>query len=177
MTDESGPPKPGLRKDGRPFKEGNTRDDGSYSIGKNRTSEHTRFAKNDGRKRGRRAKGTANLSTDWKEELAERIEITENGRKKKITKQRGIVKSLASRAMKSSDRAAEIAMRHANERDERTGKLRLADEEIMERWLAQRFAQLDEPKLLDDADRQDLNGDLPADVQDGEQGSDPDADR
>ena len=63
----SNEPKPnnkaGRRKDGKPFKEGNTRPDGSYEVGRNRTSKATRFAKNDGRKRGKREKGTPNFET------------------------------------------------------------------------------------------------------------------
>lgn len=57
----------GRRQDGRPFAEGNVRDDGSYLVGKARPPQATRFAKGDGRPRGRRPKGTRNLATEWDE--------------------------------------------------------------------------------------------------------------
>jgi hypothetical protein len=132
---------PGFRKDGKPHRAGNTREDGSFKVGRERPPEHTRFAVGDGRKRGGRTKGTKNLATDWAEELAERITIHEGGKPKRVTKQRGLVKSTVSRAMKSSDRAAETAFRHAAaERGPSTG-LALSDSETIQQWLAQQTSQ------------------------------------
>lgn len=157
----------GRCQNGRPYKNGNTREDGSYGIGKNRTPVHSRFAKGDGRARGRRAKGTRNLQSDWSEELGEKIEITEGGRKRRVTKQRGIVKAIAARAMKGSDRAAEIALRHAVERDTGAGQLRLEDKEIIARFLARHYGSFDEPKLLDDRHSQrEQDDDGPGDERD-----------
>lgn len=139
MDDHEQPP--GRRKDGKPYKTGNTRDDGSYGVGRQRPPQHTRFAVDDGRTRGRRSKGTKNLATDWAEELAERITISEGGKPRRVTKQRALVKSTVSRGMKSSDRAAETAFRHAaGERGPSTA-LALSDTEIIAAWLAQRESQ------------------------------------
>ncbi|MGE3628179.1 MAG: hypothetical protein AB7G34_17610, partial [Hyphomicrobiales bacterium] len=53
----------GVRKDGKPFAPGNTSEDGSYIVGNKRAPVEHRFAVNDGRKRGRRIKGTKGLKT------------------------------------------------------------------------------------------------------------------
>ena len=142
----------GRRIDGKPYKDGNTREDGSYDVGKSRPPEATRFAKDDGRARGRRAKGTRNLATDWTEELAEKITISENGKSKKITKQRAVVKATVNRGLKGSERAAEIAFRNAAQRDVEAGKLRISDQEIIERWMAQRLGSSSDGAVSDDAD-------------------------
>lgn len=139
MSDEEDLPE-GRRKDGRPYRPGNTRKDGSYKVGKNRPSPDTQFRKGDGRKRGRRPKGGKNLATDWREELSEKITVVENGVRKRLTKQRGIVKKTTARALKDSDRATEIVFRHAGEIEQAGSELRLADQEIIELWLAQRQA-------------------------------------
>lgn len=127
----------GRRKDGRPYMEGNTREDGSYRNGKSRAPEEHRFKAGDGRARGRRPKGTRNLATEWKEELAETVIITENGVQKRRTKLRAVVKQTTARAMKGSDRASEIVFRNAPG-EERSAQLSLTDQEIIAQWLAQR---------------------------------------
>jgi hypothetical protein len=143
---------PGRRKDGKPYKTGNTRDDGSYGVGRERPPQHSQFAVDDGRPRGRRARGTRNLTTDWAEELAERITISEGGKPKRVTKQRALVKSTVSRGMKSSDRAAETAFRHAAIERGPSTALALSDNEMIEAWLAQRAGQAASDPL-DDGDR------------------------
>ena len=44
---ESDGEREGRRQDGKSYKEGNTRADGSYGVGKYRTPEDTRFKKGD----------------------------------------------------------------------------------------------------------------------------------
>lgn len=136
MTDDQ---IPGRRKDGKPFAEGNTREDGSYAVGHARTPSHSRFAAGDGRPRGRRKKGVKNLATDFAEELAQKITIVEGGVKKTVTKQRGLVKSLIDRGMKRSDRAVETALRYAPQEEVDRG-LSLSDREVLEAWLAQQLS-------------------------------------
>jgi hypothetical protein len=140
---------PGRRKDGKPFAPKNTRQDGSYEVGKNRPPESGRFSANDGRARGRRAKGTKNLATDWQEELASKIVIKEGGLRCKVTKQRAVVKSTIDRALKHSDRASEIAMRHAGAPPSSVDRLNLSDDQIIESWLAHRFGVAQE-QISDD---------------------------
>jgi hypothetical protein len=125
----------GIRKDGKPFKEGNLREDGSYKIGRGRTSVDTRFRADDGRARGRRPKGTPNLASDWKEELSETIVITENGKKKRVSKQRAVVKATANGAMKGQDRKIELVHRHAADIEAAARVSRRPDDSILDAWL------------------------------------------
>lgn len=151
---------PDRRQNGRPFAEGNVRDDGSYLVGKARPPEASRFAKGDNRPRGRRPKGTRNLATEWQEELREKVTVTENGVKKRHSKLRAIVKATAARAMKGSDRAAEIAFRHAPG-EERSEQVSMTDSAIIAAWVAQNFGP--QPAISDDLDTPDEVGDRDAD--------------
>ncbi len=153
MADRDDSTKAGKRQNGSPFKDGNVRDDGSYEVGKYRAPEHTRFAKGDGSQRGRRAKGTRNLATDWKEELAEKIEVNEGGKRKTISKQRGVVKTVMSRAMKGDVRAAQIVLHHGNAQEIAASRVRLPDREVLARWAAQMGYSPETPPVLDDFDR------------------------
>lgn len=125
----------GLRKDGKPFKAGNTRADGSYANGKNRAPIEHRFRAGDDRPRGRRARGTKNVLTEWREELDAKITVTEGGATKRISKRRAVIKSQIDRAMKRSDRAAELTLRYAELSEKRDPGLQADDLELIERWL------------------------------------------
>lgn len=158
MTD----PDWGRRNDGKPYAEGNTREDGSFEVGKGRPDPKHQFRAGDGRPRGRRPKGTKNLAADWREELCERITITENGKKKRVTKQRAIVKTTTAGAMKGGDRKIEIALRRADEAEiERSGPS-ANDEDIVAAWMGQQgLAALPDGKVGDDDPGSD--GDVPGD--------------
>ncbi|AEG49163.1 hypothetical protein Sphch_1475 [Sphingobium chlorophenolicum L-1] len=150
----------GRRQDGRPYAEGNVGDDGSYLVGKARPPEATRFAKGDNRPRGRRPKGTRNLATEWDEELREKVTVTENGLKKRHSKLRAIVKATTARAMKGSDRAAEMAFRHAPA-EVRSEQVSMSDSAIIAAWVAQNYGT--QPAISDDHDTPDDGGDGDAD--------------
>lgn len=126
----------GIRKDGKPYKEGNTRGDGSYNVGDRRPPPEHRFAVDDGRGRGRRSKGRKNLLTEWREELDAKIPVTENGKRKKVTKRRALIKSKIKRGIEKSDRAAETALRYAELSERRDPGLQADDRDLIERWLA-----------------------------------------
>ena len=53
-------------------------------------------------------KGIKNLATDLKEELEEKITITENGTLLEITKQRAMFKTLMAKALKGDSRASSV---------------------------------------------------------------------
>lgn len=113
--DDITPPRSeGRRKDGRPFKKGNTQDDGSYRIGKGRTPEGTRFAVGDGRKRGRRAKGVRNADSDFEEEFNRKVTVAEGNKKRKVSKGRASVIRLLDNGYNKGQTAAiiEIDRRH-----------------------------------------------------------------
>lgn len=52
-----------------------------------------------------RPKGSVNLATDLSSELGELISVKENGRTRRISKQRALVKSLAAKALQGDIRA------------------------------------------------------------------------
>jgi hypothetical protein len=85
-----------------------SRDD--YAVGYGRPPQHTRFKPgHSGNPKGR-PKGTNNLKTDLMEELSERISLNEGGKPKKLSKQRALLKSLASKAIKGDARAMNILL-------------------------------------------------------------------
>lgn len=85
--DKSAPPQ-GYRKDGRPYKDGNTREDGTYGVGKNKPPAQGKFAVGDGRRRGRRPKGVRNADTDFQEEYNRKVTIAEGATKRRVSKGR-----------------------------------------------------------------------------------------
>ncbi len=99
------------------FKDGNTLPDGTYKIGKNKPPVDTPFAKNDGKPRGRRKKGTSNLKTDFQAEMCSTVSLTVNGQKKRVTKQRAIIMRL----MDNASRGQQAAIRQVLEYGERFG--------------------------------------------------------
>lgn len=133
--DGSNTPRRGIRKDGKPYKEGNTRDDGSYAVGGYRPPDKHKYRKGDGRERGRRGKGRKNLLTEWREELDSKVFVSENGVRRKITKRRALIKSKIKRGIEKSDRAAETALRYDELSERRDPGLQADDLEIIEAWL------------------------------------------
>lgn len=127
---------PGRGQDGKPFKKGNTRPDGSYKNGKFRTPDEHKFRKDDGRARGTRGKGRKNLMTEWREELDAKVTLTEGGKTKRVTKRRALIKAKIDRGIKKSDRAAETALRYAELSEKRDPGLQADDLDLIAAWLA-----------------------------------------
>lgn len=142
-------PKSGRRMDGKPYKDDNTRPDGSYEVGKNRPPKHSRFAVNDGRTRGRRAKGTKNVLSQWRDELNRKITINEGGKSLRITNLQGLIKTRIREGLKGKDRPAELSLRYAELSEKREPGLQSDDFKIIERWLGSILDQDDS----DDRDR------------------------
>ncbi len=77
-----------------------------YAVGYGKPPVQSRFKPGQsGNPRGR-PRGTRNLKTDLVEELSETLMVTENGRPRRISKQRAMVKALTARALKGDTRAA-----------------------------------------------------------------------
>jgi uncharacterized protein DUF5681 len=80
-------------------------DMGDYKVGYGKPPRPTRF------KRGRsgnpkgRPKDSRKLATDLAAELGERITVREEGRSRRITKQRALIKSLMAKALQGDVRA------------------------------------------------------------------------
>ena len=137
------PKRVGRRKDGKPYKDGNTRDDGSYAVGRNRTPVQTRFAEGDGRKRGRRDKGVKNADTEFERELKRKMTIRENGLERKVSKSHGVDLRLLDNALSKGDnRAIEMVdqrrRRIAEAKEDNRRYHSLTDEEILDKYLRER---------------------------------------
>jgi hypothetical protein len=154
--DDGKPPRvPGRRKDGLPYKDGNTREDGSFAIGRNRPPPEHRYKKGDGRKRGRRSKGVPNLDTEFEKELNRKITIREDGKSRKITKNKGVDLRLIDNGLKGDNRAIEMIdarRRRIADNREAAGRYHtLADQEILETYLRERATELNiSPGLFGD---------------------------
>ncbi len=85
--------------------------DGDYDVGYGKPPRHSRFKPGQSGNPKGRSKGSRNLKIDLAEEMAERIEVAENGHKRKITKQRLVLKAMATKAIKGDTRAATLLVR------------------------------------------------------------------
>jgi len=95
------------------FKADNTNANGEYKVGKNRPPEHGKFRAGDGRKRGRRKKGTKNLATDFSEELSSKVTMKVDGKPRRVTKQRAIMMRLMDNASRGQNTAINTIMAYA----------------------------------------------------------------
>jgi hypothetical protein len=80
-------------------------DDADDDVGYKRPPKHTRFQPGQSGNAAGRRKNVRNFKTDLMEELREMIVIRENGRERKISKQRAFIKALVTAAIKSDVRA------------------------------------------------------------------------
>lgn len=146
----------GRRKDGKPYKHGNTREDGSYAVGRNRTPLPTRFAPGDGRKRGKREKGVENADTEFARELNRKMTIKENGVERKVSKSQAVDLRLIDNATRKGDNKAiemvDLRRRRIAEATEQNRRYHtLSDQQILETYLRERAEDLAiDPTLLGD---------------------------
>ena len=88
----------------------NASEDDSYDVGYGKPPLATRFQKGvSGNPRGR-PKGARNLSTVVSAALNEKVLITENGRKRRISKYEAAVKQLVNRAAGGEARATQLLL-------------------------------------------------------------------
>ena len=115
-------------------------------MGYAKPPKETRFTKGrSGNPKGR-PKGARSLAADLRDELAERITLPENGKRRTLTKQQALVKRLVSDGLKGNHRAAakllDLAHGLGDDGDGRAkplAALLVEDEEILRdvaRWLA-----------------------------------------
>jgi Family of unknown function (DUF5681) len=86
------------------------KDKGAYEVGYGKPPKHSRFKAGQSGNRHGRPTGTRNLKTDLAEELAERIRISEGGRRRAVSKQRGMLKQLMAKALRGDVRAANTVL-------------------------------------------------------------------
>lgn len=115
---------------------------GNYAVGYKKPPRETQFQPGQSGNRKGRPKGSKGLKTDLREEMAERVTINEDGRSKKISKQRLMIKSMVQKAAKGDVRAQsavlELVMRVFGVEDENTSKAKLSntDQTILDAFLA-----------------------------------------
>jgi Family of unknown function (DUF5681) len=81
-----------------------------YAVGKGKPPQHTRFQKGQsGNPKGRR-KDSKNVATLLEQTLNERVVVTENGKRKTITKLEAMLKQLANKAASGDYRATKLLM-------------------------------------------------------------------
>jgi hypothetical protein len=83
---------------------------GDFEIGYGKPPKHTRFKPGQSGNRRGRPSGSRNLRTDLVDELGERILISEGGRRRTVSKQRGMLKQLMAKALKGDVRAANTVL-------------------------------------------------------------------
>ena len=113
-----------------------------HKVGFRRPPEATRFKKGrSGNPRGR-PRGSLNLTTDLTAELGERITVREDGKPRRVTKQRALIKSLLAKALQGDVRAAGalLALRARENSEALDGQNQEVDEAellLVERFLPQ----------------------------------------
>lgn len=137
----------GRRKDGKPYKEDNTCEDGSYAVGRNRAPKEHQFAVGDGRKRGRRPKGVRNADTEFMEELNRKVSIKEEGKTRRVTKGHATDIRLIDNAYAKGQNSAialvdERRRRIAEKSAEAARRQTQSDQELLDAYLRDRAAEL-----------------------------------
>jgi hypothetical protein len=79
-----------------------------YRVGKGKPPRHTRFQKGQSGNPTGRPKGSKNVATLLEQVLNERVVVTENGKRKTITKQEAMFKQLANKAASGDHRAIKL---------------------------------------------------------------------
>jgi len=81
-----------------------------YEVGYGKPPRHTRFKKGQSGTRKGRPKGSQNLTTLLSEALNERVIVTENGGRRRITMRQAIIKQLVKRSATADWRAMKILL-------------------------------------------------------------------
>ena len=88
----------------------NKKEDSNYEIGYGRPPRHTRFKKGQSGNPKGRPNGSKNAATLLKEALHEEVVVSENGRRRKVTKLEAAMKQLANRAAAGDHRSLQLLL-------------------------------------------------------------------
>ena len=91
-----------------------------YSVGYGKPPEHTRFKKGHSGNGQGRPRGVKNLATLLGAALDEKVIVTENGRRRKITKREAIITQLVNRSTQADLKATQILLGMMQEIERRT---------------------------------------------------------
>lgn len=159
-------------KAGSRYKPGNVGPDGEYVVGKGRPPKHTRFAADDGRRRGRRPKGQRNFDTEFEEEAQRKVTIREGGKERRVNKLRTVIIRAFDNAGSKGQNPAIAGIfnqvqKMAERRLPKEDGLKPEEEALLDAWVEQQI-------------RRRLEGDSPADLdrpteQDGKADRNPEA--
>ena len=83
----------------------NPDDKDDYDIGYGKPPKDTQFKKGQSGNPKGRPKGTKNFKTDLKEELAEQVLISEDGKRRPVSKQRALIKRVTQKGLVGDIRA------------------------------------------------------------------------
>ena len=91
-----------------------------YLVGYSKPPEHTRFKKGHSGNSQGRPRGVKNLATLLGAALDEKVIVTENGRRRKITKREAIITQLVNRSTQADLKATQILLGMMQEIERRT---------------------------------------------------------
>lgn len=99
-------------------------DDGKsdYPVGYAKPPQATRFKPGQSGNPKGRPKGAKNFATIFEEELETRIPVTENGKRKKITKRRAAVKQIVNKAVGGDVKAIGTVLNEARLHESQSGE-------------------------------------------------------
>ncbi len=119
-----------------------------YEVGYGKPPKRTQFTKGQSGNPKGRSKGTKNFETDLREELAEPVNVREDGSVTTVSSQRAAVKKLRAKALSNNDQRAlekflSLAERYDTEdtSDEAEKELAKDDQEIIERYVQRRISE------------------------------------
>jgi hypothetical protein len=143
-------------------KKTNTSAPAAYEVGRGKPPRSTRFKPGQSGNPGGRRKGSRNFKTIMLDVLDSEIELTENGRKRKVMLIEAIILRQAQEALRGKDRVMDSVLdryeRYCSQEVEQTDELPEEDAAILERVLGaakrrQRFNQgSDKPGMTDGED-------------------------
>jgi hypothetical protein len=116
-----------------------------YEIGFKRPPKASQFKKGESANPRGRPKGTRNLKTDLAEELASRVTITVQGKRRTVSKQQAFVMATLANAMKGHAAAANLLfkMMHLLEpsttAEEESPQLSVTDQQIIDEYFKGHF--------------------------------------
>jgi hypothetical protein len=106
----------------------------SYEVGYCKPPVHTRFQPNQSGNRRGRPRGAKGLKSEIRAELAERVTVSENGKSRRLSKRRVIIKALTAMAAKgdvrASDKLLSLIIQMEGFEDERPERRALSEVEL-----------------------------------------------